>query len=507
MDETRRPQKTAGARPRRLRPLTGRRSIVGLTALAVLGSAGAATATPPDLLPFVSSEGTLRPERWYVDSSVDGGVYTARFHFPAQVANIGGTLKLTAGAPSGPAEAPLATAVQVVDGTTTVNLGPAVRLVGRRFGEGAYGWGVEGLARYTLTPSTGPALASALTSLCREDNAVFGEPGAPVPAPAAFAPAGTPIGGNIAALANCGPALPQTAVGFSAGISTGWQDVVDLNSANSAYFDVTGAAPGPGVFRAQVDPAGEIAQGGATGNDVELRPLDIPGVVATPKQAVLSAAGTASTQLAATVKEPQVRGRRVTAASPADGSDAAPAGAALRYLLAAAPAKGTVTINATTGQAVYTGNGGSTAADTFTYVAEDTRGLRSAPAQVFVDPPGSITRVGLGRPDLVRTILRKSRSLAVGRSASFKVRVPKGALAVTFATSWRSGTYSLRLRRPGAKVDARVGKSLKLTKGRTFRSFRAVNPKAGTWNLTVTRLKGVARLDTAQIRATLQLKG
>jgi hypothetical protein len=472
--------------------------------VAMAASAGAASAAPPDLIPFVASEGTLRPERWYVDTSVEGGAYSARFHFPAQVANIGGQFTLTPGAASGPPEAPVAAAVQVVDGTPTT-LGPVVRLIGKRFSENAYGWGVEGIAAYTLTPATGAPITSALVGTCREDNAVFGEPGAPAPVPAAFAPPGS-SNPNTASFASCGPNLPATAAGFSSGISTGWQDVVDLNSANTAYFDITGAATGPGVFRAQVDPSGEIQQGGATGNDVELRPLDIPGVVATPKQAILNASGAASTQLAATVQQPQVRGRRVTAASPADGSDAAPAGTALRYILAGAPSKGTVTINEATGQASYASTG-APVADTFLYVAEDTRGLRSAPVQVFVDPPGTAPRVGLGAPDLASTLLKKSRKLRIGGSAAFTVRVPKNARSVTFSVNWRAGNYTLKVRAPGAKADARPGKKLKPAKGRTFRSLRAIGPKAGKWKVTVTRLKGGPRIDTSQIRATLLRKG
>ena len=418
--------------------------------VAMAGSAGAASAAPPDLIPFVSSEGTLRPERWYVNSSVEGGAYSARFHFPAQVANIGGQFTITPGAAGGPPEAPVAAAVQVVD-ATPVTLGPTVRLVGKRFSENAYGWGIEGVAAYTLTPSTGGPINSALVGTCREDNAVFGEPGAPAAVPAAFAPAGS-SNPNTASFASCGPNLPASAAGFSSGISTGWQDVVDLNSGNTAYFDITGAATGPGVFRAQVNPSGEIQQGGATGNDVELRPLDIPGVVATPKQVVLNAGGTGSVQLAATVKEPQVRGRRVTAASPSDGSDAAPAGTALRFLLAGAPSKGTVAINEATGQATYNSAGAPspTRSSTSPRTPAACAARRSRCSSTRrAAPRGS----GSARPTSTARSSRRRASCGSAGSAAFRVRVPKNARSATFSVNWRAGNYSLRLRRPGAKVE------------------------------------------------------
>ena len=500
-----------GGRPR----LTGRRTdvrrarrlAIGLSALATLGAAGSASAAPPDLFPFVPSEGVLEPARWYVDTSVDGGVYSARLHFSTQVVNVGGPLALSAGAASGTVDAPLAAAVQTVEGGAPTPLGPTVRLIGRKFGDGAYGWGVDGIARYTLTPAVGAPVDSALGATCREDNAIFSEPGAPPAVAAAFAPAGSTIGGNIAALSNCGPNLPQTGAGFSSGISTGWQDVIDLNSDNAAYFDISAMAPGPGTFRARVDPGGEINQGGASANDTELRTLDVPGVVALPKAGVLASTGKVGVQLAASVKEPQVRGRRITPTSPSSGADAAPAGSAVRFFVADPPARGTVAINETTGQSFYTGNAGSTAADSFTYVAEDSRGLRSVPAKVFIDPPGSAPRIGLGRPDIVATVLKKTRTFRAGQSVSFTVKVPKGQKSATFAVSWAAGRYTLQLRTPGSKKNVRVGKTVKLTKGRTFRSFTVVNPKAGAWKLIVTRQSGGPKNDKATIRASLQRRG
>ena len=493
-----------GAPPRR-RPR--RRMAIGLAGIAVLAPAATAAAATPDLVPFVASEGPLSQPRWYVDTSVDGGVYSARLHFPTQVANIGaGPLKIVAGAASGPPEAPLAAAVQVVDGGPTVPLGPSIRLVGHQLGVGDYQWGIDGLAGYTLTPVTGPAIESALEPTCREDNAIFNEPGAPVPATSDFASRGTPIGGNVTGTANCGPGLDQAATAFSSGISSGWQDVIDVNSDNSAYFEIAGAAPGEGTFRARVNPNGEISQGGATANDTELRPLDVPGVVADTKGAVLTSAGKASLQLSASVKEPQVRGRRVTAASPSNGADAAPAGSALRYSVAAQPTHGTVTVSAA-GAVSYDSSGGPVA-DTFTYVAEDTRGLRSAPAKVFIDPPGSAPRVFLGRPDITKTVLRKTVSFRAGQAKSFKIRVPKGQRLATFSVSWSGGSYSISIRKPGTRKDIRRNaRGAKLQKARTFRAFKVTNPKAGVWRFTVSRQRSGPATSKAAVRVTLQRRG
>jgi hypothetical protein len=478
---------------------------VGLAGIAVLAPAATAAAAPPDLIPFVPSEGNLTPARWYVDTSVDGGVYSAKYHFPTQVANLGGPLAIGAGAASGTPDAPFAAAVQTVDGASTV-LGPAVRLVGTPFGGGSYGWGIEGIAKYTLAPVAGPAIDSALTPTCREDNAPFAEAGAPPAGPSGFASPTTPVDGvTVTGTVKC-TGLDQAASGFSSGISTGWQDVIDLSSANSAYFEIAGAAPGEGTFRAQVDPARALLQGGATGNDTDLRPLDVPGVIAAEKAAVLTAAGRASLQLSAQVIEPQVRGRRVTPASPPNGADAAPASGPVRYAVATPPTRGTVTV--TPGGAVSYASAAAPVADTFTVIAEDSRGLRSAPAKVFIDPPGSPPRVNLGRPDVSKTVLRRTVRLRAGKSKTFKVRVPKGQKQATFTASWNGGKFTIGIRKPGTKkVIVKKARGVTLRKARTFRSLKVTRPKAGVWRFTVTRTKGGPRFAKATLRATLVRKG
>ncbi len=487
-------------------PTRRRRLALGLAGVAVLAPAATAAAAPPDLIPFVPSEGALAQSRWYVDTSVDGGVYSAKYHFPTQVANIGaGPLRITSGAASGPPEAPVAAAVQTVEGGPTSPIGPPVRLVGSPFGGGAYGWGIEGLAKYTLTPATGAAIDSALAPTCREDNAVFNEAGAPPAGPSAFAPAGTPIDGSaVTSTANCAN-LDASASTFVAGISTGWQDVIDLNSANSAYFEIAGAAPGEGTFRARVDPGGVIAQS-STGNDTDLRPLDVPGVVADSKAAILTAGGKASLQLSAQVREPQVRGRRITAASPANGSDAAPATSTVRYSVAAQPTHGSVSV--TPGGAVSYDSSGAPVADTFTVIAEDSRGLRSAPAKIFIDPPGSAPRVILGRPDVTKTVLRKTLSFRARQSRSFAVTIPKGQKLATFSATWNGGTFGISIRKPGTTKEIRKNaRGVKLQKARTFRSLKVTNPKAGVWRFTVTRQAGGGGSAKATIRVTLLRKG
>ena len=392
-----------------------------------------------------------------------------------------------------------------MDGGPPYRSGPSVRLVGNPFGGGAYGWGIQGLAKYTLTPVTGAPIDSALTPTCREDNAVYTEAGAPAAGPSEFAPAGTPIGGAVTGTSNC-TGLDQAATGFSAGISTGWQDVIDLSSSNSAYFDIAGVSPGEGTFRARVNPNGEISQGGATGNDTDLRPFDVPGVVADSKAAILTAGGKASLQLSAQVREPQVRGRRVTAASPANGSDAAPATSAVRYSVAAQPTHGTVAVTA--GGAVSYDSSGAPVADTFTVIAEDSRGLRSAAAKIFIDPPGSGPRVILGRPDVTKTVLRKTLSFRGRQSRSFVVKVPKGQKLATFSATWNNGTFGISVRKPGTKKEIRKNaRGVTLQKARTFRSLKVTNPKAGAWRLTVTRQGAGGGSAKATVRVTLLRKG
>ena len=102
--------------PRRATRLT-----LGLAGIAVLAPAAMAAAAPPDLVPFVPSEGALAQSRWYVDTSVDGGVYSARYHFPTQVANLGGPASASAGTRRRPARGPGRAAVQTVDGDASVH--------------------------------------------------------------------------------------------------------------------------------------------------------------------------------------------------------------------------------------------------------------------------------------------------------------------------------------------------------------------------------------------------
>ena len=282
--------------------------------------------------------------------------------------------------------------------------------------------------------------------------------------------------------------------------------MIDLSSVNTAYFEIAGVAPGEGTFRARVDPHGEISQGGATANDIDLRPFDVPGVVADPKAAILTAAGAATLRLSAQVREPQVRGRRVTASSPPDGSDAAPATAVVRYGLATPPAHGTATV--TTAGAVTYDSAGAPVADVFTVVAEDSRGLRSAPAKVFIDPPGSGRRVVLPRPDITKTVLRKASRFRVGQARSFAVRVPKGQKQATFSASWNAGTFAISVRKPGTRQEIRKNaRGIRLRQARTFRSLTVTRPKPGLWRYTVTRKAGGPGVATATIRASLLRKG
>ena len=233
----------------------------------------------------------------------------------------------------------------------------------------------------------------------------------------------------------------------------------------------------------------------------------MPGVVADPKAAILTAAGKATLRLSAQVASRRSAGgaspppRRRTARTPP------PRPPVVRYGLATPPAHGTATV--TTAGAVTYDSAGAPVADVFTVVAEDSRGLRSAPAKVFIDPPGSGRRVGLGR---ARTSPRPSSArrsrFRVGQARSFAVRVPKGQKQATFSASWNAGTFAISVRKPGTRQEIRKNaRGIKLRKARTFRSLTVTHPKPGLWRYTVTRKAGGPRVATATIRASLLRKG
>lgn len=404
--------------------------IPGLAAMAILGAGPAvAVAAPPDLFPFID-DGGVSPnaiQNWYVDTAVNGGTYSAHYQHATQVGNLAtaGAFQIGPGTPaSGGPDSRVAPATQSTDGGTVFNALPAgVFLSSAHTGPGPsdYDWGVEGVVRYTLTPNGGTAIVSSLTRNCFVD------------ADNAFGGGTTPVFTS----ATCRN-RDQNATGFASGISPGWEDV-NPPAEGGPFFDITGVGPGDGVVTAVVNPSGAITETPTTGgaNNTASKTVAIPGVVATATTAAAGTGVPANINLAATIIHPEVKGRRLTGGTP---PAAAAATGAKTFAIASNPAHGTATVNAATGVATYTATGGYIGPDSFTFYAEDSRGLRSAPATVSVtvsakppapSPGGPGPTYGPGKlvpGPISLTVARLASKGSVARlgvSGSFKP--PKGA--------------------------------------------------------------------------------
>ena len=362
----------------------------GLAVLAALGFAGttaaAAAPSPPDLVPFVDdvsdSGSAVAVNKWYVDTTASP--YSARLHFGTQVQNTGpGPFQITAGTASGPTSARTAVAVQqIADGgggaNTTKNL-TQVKLLGDPLGgSGLYNWSIAGVAKYTLAPTSGATLDSALTSVCRGDDA----PLSLAPPVALFDPP------------TCN-SLNASAGTFSSGITNGYQDVIAPSSGNSAYFDVTSVAPGVGTFTATVDPNNEIVESNDADN-VRSTSITVPGVNATAANLSTTTTTPVAANLAAAIVGGTVLGRKLNPAlDPTDPAQPAPAAAngILTYAVSQ-PANGSAALAGN--KVTYTAKAGFTGTDQFTFTATDSRGLRSTPATVTVTVNGAGATGGTG---------------------------------------------------------------------------------------------------------------
>lgn len=477
--------------------LVGMRSITrhlspGLAALAVLGIAGTASAAPPDLVPFVdtgsNSGSALATSKWFVDTTASP--YSARLRFATQIQNIGADpFHITQGAASGPAGARTAVAVQQITGGAPTPL-TQVKLLGSPFGlSGTYSWRIDGVAKYTLTPAGGTPIESALGAVCRDDSAAF----LAVPPPALFA---TP---------SC--QLPSdAAVGFSSGITNGWMDNIAPSASNSANFDVTGAPAGAATFTATVDPFNEIVESNNNNNNAVSPAITLPGVSA--QAAALSTVTTTavSGNLAAAVVGPTVLGRKLTpgldAADPGQPAPA-PATGAVTYALAGGPANGTATVSPT-GLATYTARAGFTGADSFTYYAEDSRGIRSPATTVSVNvtaapsggggggtgggtttpPPATINKITLKLTPayaVVRrgsaTFLRVSGTLPVsqaGRTIKIQRKVGKRITTIATVRIARNGKFTKLVRVSTRNVSVRATIAASATAKASTSTFRSV---------------------------------
>ena len=467
----------------------------GLAALAVLGIAGTATAapTPPDLRPFVDtgsdSGSAVATSKWFVDTTASP--YSARLRFGTQIQNIGaGPFRITATNPTGPSNARTATAVQqIADGAAFAGTPlTQVTLVSSALGaSGLYSWRINGVAKYTLTPAGGTPIESALGAVCRDDSSGLT---ATPPLPALFDP---PVCNSI----------DGNAGGFNSGITNGYQDVIAPSAANSANFDVTGAPAGAATFTATIDPFNVIVESD-NNNNVASPAITLPGVSAQPAALTTRTTTAVSANLAATVVGPTVLGRKLNPAlEPADPGQPAPAPAtgALAFALAAGPANGTATVSPA-GLATYTARAGFTGADSFTYYAEDSRGIRSAATTVSVNvtaapgggttipggttppPPGTINKITLKLTPayaVVRrgstTFLKVSGKLPVGQAGrTIKIQRKVGKRVTTIATVkiGRNGKFTKLVRVSTRTVSVRATIAASATAKASTSAFRSV---------------------------------
>lgn len=464
----------------------------GLAALAVLGIAGTATAapTPPDLRPFVDtgsdSLSAVATSKWFVDTTA--APYSARLRFGTQIQNIGaGPFRITATAPTGAANARTATAVQqIADGAAFAGTPlTQVTLVSSALGaSGLYNWRINGVASYTLTPAGGAPIQSALGAVCRDDSSGL----TAVPPPALFDP---PV---------CN-AIDGNATGFNSGITNGHQDVIAPSAANDANFDVTGAPAGAATFTATIDPFNQIVESDNT-NNVASPAITLPGVSAQPAALTTRTTTAVSTNLSATVVGPTVLGRKLNpaleASDPAQPAPA-PATASLAFALAAAPANGTASVTPA-GLATYTARAGFTGADSFTYYAEDSRGIRSAATTVSVTvtavpgggtgggggtpPPGTINKITLKLTPAYavvkrgnKTFLKVSGKLPVsqaGRTIKIQRKVGKKVTTLATVRIAKNGKFTKLVRVSTRTVSVRTTIAASATAKASTSAFRSV---------------------------------
>lgn len=435
-----------------------------MAVLAALGFAGTAAAVPapPNLLPVVDSlsdsPNPIAVNKWFVATTASP--YSARYYFATAIENDGaGPFQIApaAAGTNGPNNTRLVKAKQIVTGDVDTAL-TNVRLVGTPLGLNVYDWGIAGIAKYTLQPSSGgPALDSSLGAVCRDDSQAVG-----TPPPALFQPA------NCAGLD--GNATSPT---FSSGITNGYRDVIDLNSASTPFFDVTSAPLGDASFVAQVDPFNEITESNDNDNTSFPVTLVIPGVRASAATLpATTATAPTSGQLAATIVGDKVPGK-----APGQAVAALPDGT-LTFSLAGTPANGTAQVSAT-GQATYTAKAGFSGTDSFTYIATDSRGLQSTPTTVSVTvnaAPGTGGTAGTGGTTVTRVTLKLKPSYSVvrkgnktflkvtgtlpasqvGRFVKIQRKIGKRIATVGSAKIGRTGRYTALIRVKTSRVSLRV---------------------------------------------------
>jgi hypothetical protein len=252
-----------------------------------------------------------------------------------------------------------------------------VKLVGTPNGIGWY-WGIDGVAGFTMTPPGRAAIPSALAPVCREDSFSLTDPNALPPA-----------------TSTCNN-LDQNAGTFSATISPGWADSVDAPSTGSAYFDVTGVAPGVAQVAEVVDPTNSILEADETVNNTATTTAKIPGVTAGALSASTTAGKAVAVALSGQAVFPEIKGRTTPG-----GALANAVGQPIAYSVTQ-PGHGSVSVAG--GTATYAPAASYSGPDSFSYTARDVRGLVSSPATVSINVAAAPST---GTPPVVRKITLK----------------------------------------------------------------------------------------------------
>jgi hypothetical protein len=417
-----------------------------LAALAVLAPAGIASAAPDLKAFFPDHDAFAGSDNWFVDTSAPGSVH---YYFYSQVQNVGADPFTIV--PSGASSTPQG------DGTRTMAAGQVggsptltgVKLVGTPNGN-LWNWGIDGVASFTMTPPGRAAIPSALAPVCREDSFNLTDPNALPPA-----------------TSTCNN-LDQNAGTFSATISPGWADSVDAVSTGSAYFDVTGVAPGVAQVAEVVDPTNSILESDETADNTATTTAKIPGVTAGALSASTTAGKAVAVALSGQAVFPEIKGRTTPG-----GPLANAVGQPIAYAVTQ-PGHGSVTVSG--GTATYTPGAGYSGPDSFSYTARDVRGLVSSPATVSVTvaaapggggtPPPVVKKITLKlKPGYViqrrggKTYLRIKGKLPksqAGRIVIVQRKVGKKVRTLATIRIARNGVFTKLVRVSGRTITVRT---------------------------------------------------
>jgi hypothetical protein len=428
-------------------------------AVGLLGSATAAFGAPllPDLHPVVLRDGDN--PAYYVDVASQPGKTLVRF--PTHTDNLGaGAFQVSAVAQTGTHTASAQQVIADSDPATPATIRPLSDLFVNDTGSET--WDLQGIAKYTLTPTAGGApVTSALTAMCVSDGDT-----AIVPPPAAVF------------TAVCRDQAFDPA-GETVGISPNYFDAyATLSDHTQNYFALTGAAAAPGTSYTMsamvnpgvtggVDTAGRIQESNYTNNsDTSPGQVVIPGVAAADVAGGTAQGATPLTIKLGTAVTVTAPGTKVGTPSTVPAADTG----ARTFQIVTQPTKGTATVDPATGVITYKATSGQSGADQLTWKATDSRGLVSNVAKVtlnVVAPPpapsagggttpsggGSVTPIsapsGGGSTTPVVVTPPPGGGATVGPKLAFAAGFSHGKLVVSF-TPKATGT---------AKLTAKSGKT------------------------------------------------